>query len=431
MKHLFYSGLIFLFLVFNCSAVVFASTDFDGDFSGSSTGNSYTYYTTYFCISSSYPTANLVRVQNSGINVMSNATVDGTVFNKRTLYLYRNSETGELVYLNSSYVGSSTWAWSTSPVYIPLVYNPTFSGYTLVDTVSTSQGSISGSFQGDIVIPQQNILEYPPAFPISTGLSYEVYNPSFQFNKMTISSKGVTIPDGYDFALCDVTYNIVPSSSFQIGSGSYALTFYPSGDGQGSGTYDPNLFLPSNYVTSARFVENGIFYNLTAFNFSYNFAHLYFDFFGDSRTVGPSRTLNFTVTFFVTKDISSFNYTLDYFNRASVLYVASDSVISDSLTSAGGANSGLNSQNDIMSGALSDYQRDTDTSAQYSNISDSLFVLDTSIFTQVASTITLFSSVVTGLFTAFGDFSVPLTLMLIVTFVSCIIGIIKITSDSS
>lgn len=97
--------------------------------------------------------------------------------------------------------------------------------------------------------------------------------------------------------------------------------------------------------------------------------------------------------------------------------------IYDSLVSAGGANSGFNNQNSKVNDALHSYQEDTDTSSQYGNITDDLFVLDTSIFTNVASTITLFSSCINSIFSALGDLSTVLIMFLVLSFVSVVIGI--------
>lgn len=111
------------------------------------------------------------------------------------------------------------------------------------------------------------------------------------------------------------------------------------------------------------------------------------------------------------------------------LFPLGDSLILDSLNSANGANSGLNNMNSQVSSALSDYQRDTDTSTQFGNISDSFFDLDTSIFTSVASTSTLFSACVTAIFSALGDFSTVLTLFLVFVLVGTVIGIVRNRGD--
>lgn len=435
MKRLFYFCSIFLFFMFNCSVVVLASTDFDGDFSGSSTGNSYTYYNVYFCISAYYPTANLVRVggtSSGSITAMSNASVNGSTFTNRSLYLYRNSETGELVYLNGSFVGSTTYAWSINPVYIPLRYDSTFSGYRIVDTISNSQGSITGTFEGDIVLPQQDIIEYPPSFPTSTSLSYS-YRDIHGVDSVTISSPGISLSSGYSFAICPVTFTFEYDSVFDFKGSSFYLPFSYRGSFTTSGSIPAGIISSFSYITDVSSYSSGI--HITALDISSTQGlYVYGDVISATNSFFP---LTFTAYLFVTQDIPSFTYTrttndINYFFYSDNLAILDQlKNQNNSLTSAGGANSGLNSQNNLMAGALSDYQRDTDTSAQYSNIKDSLFVLDTSIFTQVASTITLFSSVVTGFFNAFGDFSVPLTLMLIVTLISCIIGIIKISSDSS
>lgn len=98
--------------------------------------------------------------------------------------------------------------------------------------------------------------------------------------------------------------------------------------------------------------------------------------------------------------------------------------INTSLNDAGGANDSLNSSNNELNDALQDYKDMTDTSEQFGNIDDSLFDLDTSVFTQLAPTMSLFSSLVSSFWTHVGDFAVPLSLFLICSLVSVIIGII-------
>lgn len=93
------------------------------------------------------------------------------------------------------------------------------------------------------------------------------------------------------------------------------------------------------------------------------------------------------------------------------------------MTDASGANSGLNSSNSEVGSTFNQYVKDTDTSSQYANIKDSLFDFNTNIFTQVASTSTLFASIVTGIWTSLGDFSSVLSFFLVIALISAIIGI--------
>lgn len=280
-------------------------------------------------------------------------------------------------------------------------------------------------------------LEYPPAFPVSDGLSYSTpFSDSLYIDNLTISSSGLTIPDGYLYGIVNVTFAFHLSSILVLKPGNFMIPYKFSGNTP----YDLPSFMSSNstYVTS---VHASSQMSPTSFSFPIgrNPAFTVSFFYGGSERWVTD--LSFTVSFFVMEDVSSFRLSFPIEQNASSfdrIMIADNNLIlsnfdnlNNSFTSAGGANSGLNSQNSAMDKALSDYQKDTDTSTQYGNISDSLFTLDTSIFVQVSSTISLFSSVVTGLFNAFGDLSVPLTMFLIVTVISCIIGIIKVTSDSS
>lgn len=500
MKHLFYSGLIFLFLVFNCTTVFAAPTsDFSGTFNGTESGStsskdsgsysgsgtgtfsgsgsgsidnagSIANYIVYCKVASSLSslTGDTTNGNYSFVNIGSqyylsnvpNTPYVPTTPNKSNIYICCYKPTGAIFYTNATTYLADVF----TPV--TLAVGNGYSDFTFKDSGTTTSkdsgtysgtgtGSYSGSVTGTLAGAVENysgLGGYPPAFPSSTGLSYsDVYSYNF-FTTLTISSPGVSISPGSSYALLPVTY-IFSFEEYQksLPTGSYLLNFASGGSATGSGgfpTYLSNSFYYvvalSNGFNSDTFVRGDNF-NVTAFRPSFisNYGnYVYFD----KNTLDPFSSssssadcFSFIAYIFVTSDISSFSRVITPSTGFhSSLYVTDSNLIldqlqsqSNALTSAGGANSGLNSQNNIMAGALSDYQRDTDTSAQYSNIGDNLFVLDTSIFTQVASTITLFSSVVTGLFTAFGDFSVPLTLMLIVTFVSCIIGIIKITSDSS
>lgn len=95
------------------------------------------------------------------------------------------------------------------------------------------------------------------------------------------------------------------------------------------------------------------------------------------------------------------------------------------MTDASGANDNFNSSNDEVNQALQDYKDQTDTSEYYEQIDDSLFDFDSSVFLQIAPTMTLFSSCITAIWTKLGDLSVPLTMFLIMAAISVIIGIAR------
>lgn len=128
-----------------------------------------------------------------------------------------------------------------------------------------------------------------------------------------------------------------------------------------------------------------------------------------------------------TLDIVSSSQSCDYMF---FYQISSDQSIDDALHSAGGANNSTNDAIDNMGSQFGEYQQSTDTSSQYDNITDDLFEFDTSVWSQMASTITLFSSCVTLNWTALGDFSTALTVFLIVVLVISILGLARYMSTS-
>lgn len=108
-------------------------------------------------------------------------------------------------------------------------------------------------------------------------------------------------------------------------------------------------------------------------------------------------------------------------------------VIEDILSTSPPVSGELSSKNDEFSSAMDEYDSTTDTTKQYGAIKDSgLLDFDVSTtFTQMASTITFFSSMVSGMLSSFGDFNIPLTLFLTLVLVSAILSIgSHVTSDS-
>lgn len=84
---------------------------------------------------------------------------------------------------------------------------------------------------------------------------------------------------------------------------------------------------------------------------------------------------------------------------------------------------GLDGANEQFKTEMDSYKDNTDTSVQYSKITDDIFELDTNFFTSLASTATFFSSLVTMAFNSLGDFAVALTMFLVLMFVSMVLGI--------
>lgn len=134
---------------------------------------------------------------------------------------------------------------------------------------------------------------------------------------------------------------------------------------------------------------------------------------------------------------SSNTYSRTYSNtehtgdRLISFFPSSSTTIINNIESANGSNSEFNDSINNVNSTFSDYEEATDTSEIYDSISDSFFVFDTSVFTQIAATSTFFASIVTGLWSAFGDFSIPLQMFLISTVVSIVLGIIKVVNESA
>lgn len=109
-----------------------------------------------------------------------------------------------------------------------------------------------------------------------------------------------------------------------------------------------------------------------------------------------------------------------------------DSVVNNSLTSADGANSDLDSSTGSLGTKIDEYDKVTDTSVQYDVINTAdIWNLDLSIFSQLASTATLFSSCITNIWFKLGNFSIPLLLMLVFTVYRAIIGLANFTTFKS
>lgn len=121
-----------------------------------------------------------------------------------------------------------------------------------------------------------------------------------------------------------------------------------------------------------------------------------------------------------------YNHTPDVSRNYVTFAYSSDGSVANSLISAGGANSSLDSATSDVSSSLGDYESATDTSDQYDAIKDEIFDFDTNVFLQIASTSTLFGSMVTSMFTALGDLSSALTFFLILALISAIIGIARV-----
>lgn len=379
---------------------------------------SYSYLQVYDMAFNSISTDKLTYPISSWVTVPCQVSYSSNSY--QDTYVRLCSYEGQLYFCSTPQpVGGSVHLWFFDPKYYLMTGSSP--SYTRVSNVVYD----SGDFEHDV-------LDFPPAFPFNTGLSYSTPVVTEEIIEyFSYSSQGVTIPDGYSFALCEVTFSFKVSSFVPLSKGSYVFSFVPGGSGSVSGTFPDQLLSSSgSYLVDASFNVGAL--TIDAFQ-PYNTFYttrLYLSIYStDSGLVTNERSIK--LIYFVTDDVPSFNYkytpTVSY---SPFIFRADSNEILNSLnnqnnylSSASGANSGMNSQNQLVSSALSDYQRDTDTTAQYNNISDSLFVPDISVFTQMVSTISFFSSVITGLFTHIGDLAVPLTMFLVFVFISSVLGI--------
>lgn len=197
-----------------------------------------------------------------------------------------------------------------------------------------------------------------------------------------------------------------------------------------------------NYSSSFESVPNIFFYVIDQYSNTYNIGSgpIYnnavssYEFF--SRNTGTISRGFFLLQFEVPIGVSSFNITIPAraTNNFAIYSVDTEynalrnlfDILSNGIP---GATDATNSAIDNLGSEFQQYEQDTDTSVQYGNISDDLFSLDTNIWIQMASTITLFSSNVTAVWSALGDFSSALTVFLIIVFISSILGIMRYASS--
>lgn len=470
MKRLFLFLSFFIFLFFN-DFTVFASTEFDGSQNGSQSGQgsfngngsinnegnmvTYQIYVDTGVTASSFfgssNSSDYRSAQISGQQYITNmTTLNSGIYSvsqlsKSYIYYIVHIPTGTVFYSN---------ALPSSVNHIFISDQVTFGRGSSSFTESSSgsfNGNFNGSFEGDIILPENKSFGFAPAFPTSTGLSYSTgtyYTNTVK--SLSISSSGITIPSDKEFALLPVDFSITLNSSPSVlSAGSYCLAFDINGSFSNTGSFPDYLY--STYVSNAyskQFNVSITAFSLSRYSSNYPIVFCYFDLYYPNDDF-PLSTLNFTVYYYVTENVGSFSLNRNFAGSQNYnwLYRADTNVMLDlqnsannqllnianllsqqnnSLNSANGANSELNNQNSKLSSSMQQYYQDTDTSKQYSNISDSIFQFDTSIFSSLASTITLFSACVSGIFSAMGDFSVPLILFLTIVFVSIVVGLFNI-----
>lgn len=290
------------------------------------------------------------------------------------IYVGINRTTGEYFYLNGRTLGSS--------VLIPTIMNFT-NGDTGNLVFDFGVGPFSGSFNETLMAT------FSGSYTEKVGYTYL----PFGFN-MTIDN--YTVPAGDYFFTGDIQVDSMMTSSINKIQADYCR-LYP-------------FFTVYNLDV---FYQNGYLY------FS---GHVFVPYDYTSNSIDIVGV--FLIPLGANVTINSGNLTLNR-NHNMFFFKSYENRIYDSLVSSGGASAGLANQNSQLSNTMSQYFNDTDTSVQYGNLSDDLFVFNTGIFNSVLSTITLFSSCISTLFTNLGDFGTVLLIFLTNVLVSCIIGITR------
>lgn len=302
-------------------------------------------------------------------------TIDLLTANPTSIvYLAYHKPTGAQFYIDGTSV--------TSNILTPISFsvgNSSTQNQTMSESGTysgTSSGSESGSFKGTISTTN---------------------NSRYFSGRFIIYFDSVLEPGNYDIAIV-AYYNTFDNTISSI------QNFYT------------NLISSHKNIInngSVVFSTNAIYINLNVSIVSRG-SNLYIYFMGD-----VPESNKFTIT-----NGSSTSFYSQY------VALSSTSQILNDLESAGGANNSTNSAIENMGIQFDQYQQDTDTSLQYSYITDDLFEFDTSVWSQMASTITLFSSCVTLNWNALGDFSTALTVFLIVVLVISILGLARYMSTS-
>lgn len=356
--------------------------------------------------------------ENTYVPISSTVTLPNSA-----IYLMTNNTTGE------------TW-YSTS--YISTAYRC----FPITVTTDNPDSNPSLSFSGSI---NMDDFFLPNAFPRSTGLSYSTGYLPGHYGNLNIYSSGVSLSSGqtgfvtvhYRFT---GFYNTDGLQYYPIPVGSYMMPFTIYGSSTAANF--PSLTALYNSGAYPVLVESNLTsMKVTAFNYTASSFEnsLYFNL-TDLLYFNEQTWFDIQVLFYTDTSVPSFNYSFDVDGSRTynVFVRADDNEIlnalksqNNSLESAGGKNGTLNSQNSLMDSTLSEYQNKTDTSEQYSKISDDLFSFDLSIFTSVASTMTLFNACITSIFTQLGDLSVPLTMFLVFVFISAVIGIARVFGGGS
>lgn len=398
---------------------------FSGSMSGSTSGSgsvnddgSISNYI-IFQQTNAYNGVNASNISGSTVTYVSLGTYYYNTYTNRSTPISSISQlySGSVYYITDHTTGDSWYAFQTSS-------NGTRCFPMQISLASTSSnpslsfsGSVSGTLSG--TLNMEDDFEYPPAFPTSSGFSYnsrtQYYLQSVQF---ICTGENLAKNDSYYIYKvdCIIYFNTV------VPYGNYSAHIFLN---EGTVPYTEGSYLTASTGTSGNASLYGASIGFNSFDVQFNLS-------SGTNVIVPSFYI------YSSTQLSAFNTGQISLPRVINLYTPDSSVTNDlltdvntSLSSAGGKNGGLNSQNSLMDSTLSEYQSETDTSEQYNKISSDLFTYDISIFTSVASTMTLFNACITSIFTKLGDLSVPLTMFLVFVFISAVIGIARVFGGGS
>lgn len=298
--------------------------------------------------------------------------------------------------------------WGGPLTYVYLATYPNGQTFYLRDTGSNNSEILLPTSAFSIALTGYYV--YPTITTALSGRSSEVGNRHLSFTlEMDLSN-----------------YSTIPLKQHTV----YDVIFYTnwgppiwdlSGFNSLSGEFNPYPIVSSGGTTGNAFIsrmKNDIFYisgtasgTVVTDVYNINNEKKYWVSFSFDIPIGCSAYMN--------------NFTLGMGTVGLLFQETLDSALLTDMESAGGANTGLNNQNQQVENTFNQYEQATDTQQYYDKINTDLLVFDTTIWTQIAATSSLFSATITSIWSALGNFAVPLTLFLIAALVSLIVGIFR------
>ena len=284
----------------------------------------------------------------------------------------------------------------------------------------TTAGSITSSKVSGMVFTIASNMDMRLTSTLSIGLHYHGQSGSATLSDSDISISGELPANVYSGT--DTT----TGTSDTIGTLTSSFSTFPYFDLGFSSDIQPGVYSISLSCTGLRgFVGYGygtllaaspVYYSVeTGSQYFHNGTFLLCNFVVHVYKAVPS--FRFRVVF----DRYNFSAIPDSFPVSGPLVVFATALESSSFYDS----SVMDSTNEQVSSEFARYETVTDTSAQYDTLnSPGLLEFDMSVFTEVAVTMTLFSSCVTSIFTKLGNLAVPLMLFLTLALVSTILNVV-------